>query len=66
MTATLPEKQRSELAEAYSGRPLEADSDVYPRITVVTEEDDQVFEPEISPTNLDASISTIGDSIAEL
>ena len=66
MTATLPEKQRSELAEAYSGRPLEAGSDAYPRITVVTEKDDQIFEPEISPTNLDASISTIGDSIEEL
>ncbi|QQC42535.1 CRISPR-associated helicase Cas3' [Corynebacterium urealyticum] len=66
MTATLPTRQREELAEAYSGEPLRVESSAYPRITVVTEEKDEVWEPEPSPRNLDASLQVIGDELVEL
>ena len=66
MTATLPSEQREELAEAYSGHSLSVNSDAYPRITVVTQESEEVWEPKASPQNLDASVRVIGDEVGEL
>ena len=66
MSATLPSTEREKLIEAYTGNPVEVHSDAYPLITVASENSLRYVTPEQSPTNLEARIAIIDDTITAL
>lgn len=66
MSATLPADRRAALAEAYTGKVLHDVPDAYPLITIGTEEGYSFATPPPNPTNLQASVRLIDDSLDEL
>lgn len=63
MSATLPPDRRNALVKAYTGQEIATTSGAYPLITVASESSQRSIAPEQSPTNLNATIEVIGDSL---
>ena len=66
MSATLPPERRNALVKAFSGRDIAEPSNAYPLITVASESGQRSVAPEPSPTNLEATIEVIDDSLDAL
>ena len=66
MSATLPPERRNALVKAFSGQEIEEPSNAYPLITVASESGQRSVAPEPSPTNLEATIEVIDDSLDAL
>lgn len=66
MSATLPPDRRNALVKAYTGREITSNPDAYPLVTVASQSDQKNITPEPSPTNLEAAIEVIDDSLNEL
>ncbi len=66
MSATLPPERRNALVKAYTGREIATPSNAYPLITVASGSSQRSITPEPSPTNLEASIEVIADSLDHL
>ena len=66
MSATLPPERRNALVKAFSGQDITEPSNAYPLITVASESGQRSVAPEPSPTNLEATIEVIDDSLDAL
>ncbi|MGV0393438.1 CRISPR-associated helicase Cas3' [Corynebacterium riegelii] len=66
MSATLPPERRNALVKAFTGRDIDTPSEAYPLITVASKSNQLCFTPEPSPTNLEATIDIIKDSLDTL
>lgn len=66
MSATLPPDRRNSLVKAFTGREIEYPCNAYPLITVASQTELKNIAPAPSPTNLEASIEVIDDSLDEL
>ena len=66
MSATLPPERRNALVKAFSGQEIAEPSNAYPLITVASESEQRSLAPEPSPTNLEATIEVIDDSLDAL
>ena len=66
MSATLPPERRNALVKAFSGREIAEPSNAYPLITVASESGQRNLAPEPSPTNLEATMEVIDDSLDAL
>lgn len=66
MSATLPPDRRNALVKAYTGHEIATPSSAYPLITVASGSSQRSITPELSPTNLEASIEVIADPLDNL
>ena len=66
MSATLPPERRNALVKAFSGQDITEPSNAYPLITVASESGQRSVAPEPSPTNLEATIEVLDDSLDAL
>lgn len=66
MSATLPPERRTALVKAFTGQTPYTASTAYPLITVASQSGQQSITPEPSPTNLEAAIQVVDDSLDEL
>ncbi len=66
MSATLPPERRNALVKAFSGQDITESSNAYPLITVASESGQRSLAPEPSPTNLEATMEVIDDSVDSL
>nr|VDG62296.1 helicase [Streptococcus thermophilus] len=66
MSATLPPDRRNALVKSFTGQEIGTPSNAYPLITVASQAGQKSITPEPNPTNLEATIEVIEDSLSNL